>query len=231
MKKYEVKFKDIFEKKYLVEAESKFDAVNKGMEKYLNESEVLDENDFCEAKIFVDELIPDVDDYIFDSKYKTFDYYFRNALMDLCLAHSWHDFCKEEIIELIHELPWDEFGCDGHMDFEHVYETEVDSTDDIIKLKFGDLFGQKGIKIHSNIIEKVPGCQNLSVQYELWLLEDFSFAAVQRRHIKSSDNENCDYIFADIRFIFDEDYFDLIDDIYFVDFLDDIEEFMNYNMD
>ena len=35
MKKYEVKFKDIFEKKYLVEAESKFDAVNKGMEKYL----------------------------------------------------------------------------------------------------------------------------------------------------------------------------------------------------
>ena len=32
MKKYEVKFKDIFEKKYLVEAESKFDAVNKGIQ-------------------------------------------------------------------------------------------------------------------------------------------------------------------------------------------------------
>ncbi len=227
MKDYEVIFKENFEKRIMLSAENEREAARIASTKYLETSrkEPYDKDSY-EICIFVNEVTPDVDDFIFNPETDEENECFRKALIKFCLPLNRQGFSNEEIVDLVNDLPWEDFASEGFLDFQNVHEVEIDSTNDVLQLNHGDLFGQKGVKIHSNIIEKVSGYDNLSEQFELWLLEDFSFAAVQRLHLKTGDDPHGDFILADFRTILDDDYFSL-DDIYLIEFLDGIEEFMN----
>ena len=227
MKNYEVIFKENSEKRIMVSAENEHEAARIATAKYLETSkEKPDDNDAYEICIFVNEITPDVDDFIFNPEIDEDTECFRKALIKLCLLLNHQGFSNREIVDLVNDLPWEDFANEGFLDFQNVHEMEIDSTNDILQFNHGDLFGQKGVKIHCNIIEKIPGYDNLSEQFELWLLEDFSFAVVQRLHLKTGDDSNGDFMLADFRTTLDDDYFSL-NDVYLIEFLDDIEEFMD----
>lgn len=232
MKNYEVTFKENSEKRITVEAQNEIEAVRIASVRYLEtEKELLEGKNSYEVCIFADEVKPDIDDLIFAGETEDGSESFRRALTELCLEQEWCDFSDNEVLDLINELPWEEFKYGGFLDFQNVPEINIDSTSGFFAFSYGDLFRQKGIKIRSSIIEKIPGYENTSEQIELWLLEDYTFVTVRRLHMKSEDDSKGDYLVADFRNVSEETYFALIDDIYIDDFLDGIEEFVNLSMD
>lgn len=223
MKYYEVLFEGNDRRSFFVEAENMEKAAGEALLKFIIEGKSCEDEKSEEYGIFIRDASEDAKKFVLAVEKDPALADLRHGLIKLCADHNWNEYTTAEVIDLIDSLPWDKFNHTDKIKFSDIYSLEIGSTTGDFNMNCVELFGQEAIKMHEGLRKKVDGEDNLSEFYELFLLDDFSFRAVHCLYrIDNEGPSTGEYVVTEYRFPKSGNYFDLIEDIGFDEFLREI---------
>ena len=226
MKLYDLILKEISEMGIAVKAKNDMNMVKvDNLRCLLKVKENPEDKNFCKIHLIIEETKPDIDDFIYKENYDTNAVTLRKNVKAFCkLLNADSFFTEEELEDMIDDLPWNDFDPMKEIEFEDIYTFKADATFvESFIVKHGPIFDKRGVRVSVSTDRGYMGASDIIEGVELWLLEDMTFAATHFCHMEVRNdprNEEAIYRYpVDIKEA-------VLDDLYVVDFLEDMQFIM-----